>query len=56
MVMDAEHLTADVNLIEFAALPKESLPRWIDSLSASHMSFIASIRKLKKERTRGEAA
>jgi hypothetical protein len=55
MVMDAENLTADVNLIEFADLPKEAIARWVDSLQASHRSLAAFIKRLKKEQSSVEA-
>jgi len=56
MVMDAENLTGDVNLIDFGALPQESLARWIDSLEASHKSLASFIRRLKKEQSRVQVA
>lgn len=56
IVMDAENLTSDVNLIEFSDLSAECLQRWIDSLIASHKSLASFIRRLKKEQTRVQAA
>lgn len=57
MVMDAENLTADVNLIDFSAVDRASVPRWLDSLIASQKSLAAFIRRLKQETdTHGEAA
>lgn len=56
MVMDGENLTADVNLIDFASLDRQSLSRWIDSLIASHKSLHAFIRRLKQEQKNVEAA
>lgn len=56
IVMDAENLTADVDLIDFSSLPKDSLARWIDSLNASQKSLTAFIKRLKKEQNSVEAA
>lgn len=56
MVMDAESLTADVNLIEFGSLDKERLGAWIDSLSVSRRSLDAFIKRLIKEMKNDEAA
>lgn len=57
MVMDAENLTADVNLIEFSALDAERLGEWIDSLNASRKSLGAFIQRLIKEQQKhGQAA
>lgn len=56
IVMDAENLTADVNLIEFDSLDRESFPRWIDSLIASQKSLGAFIKRLKQEQKNAEAA
>lgn len=57
MVMDAENLTADVNLIEFATLPSDRLGEWIDSLITSKKALDSFIKRLIKEQQKhGEAA
>lgn len=57
MVMDAENLTADTNLIDYATLNREQLGDWIDSLAASKKSLDTFIRRLVKEQQKhGEAA
>ena len=57
MVMDAENITADVNLIEFSTLDRERLGAWVDSLMASRKSLDTFIRRLiKEQRKHGEAA
>lgn len=56
IVMDAENLTADENLIDFSALEIAAIARWVDSLVASHKSLAAFIRRLKKEQHRVQAA
>lgn len=56
MVMDAENLTADVNLIDFARLDRDGLGGWITSLLASRKALDAFIRQLIKEQKHGEAA
>ncbi len=57
MVMDAENLTADVNLIEFSALDRDRLGAWADSLMASKKALDSFIRRLIKEQQKhGEAA
>lgn len=56
-VMDAEHLTTAVGLIEFSTLDRLSIPRWIDALVTSRKSLDAFIRRLKQEQQKhGEAA
>jgi len=49
IVMDAEHLTSDVGLIDFAALKNPTqFATWLESLKASHRqlaSFMARVRK-----------
>lgn len=50
MVMDAENLTADVNLIDFASLDRASIARWLDSLTASQKSLVAFIKRLKEQK------
>lgn len=57
MVMDAENLTADVNLIEFKDLEAGQLGPWIESLTASRQALSAFIRRLTEEQKKhGEAA
>ena len=57
MVMDAEHLTADVSLIIFKHLHRDRLGDWVRSLSTSRKKLDAFIRHLVKEQQRhGEAA
>lgn len=57
MVMDAENLTADVNLIDFSSLPFERIGDWADSLTASRKALDAFIKRLIKEQQKhGEAA
>lgn len=57
MVMDAENLCADVNLIEFDALDRERLPEWLDSLKTSRAKLVSFIGRLMKEQQKhGEAA
>lgn len=57
MVMDAENLTADVNLIDFSALDRAQIAGWLGSLHASRDKFGAFIRRLMKEQQKhGEAA
>ncbi len=57
MVMDAENLTADTNLIEFSGLDRERLGGWIDSLIASKKALDLFIRRLiKEQRKYGKAA
>ena len=57
MVADAEHLTADVNLIAFGDLDAERLGEWIDSLIASRKSLDIFIKRLIQEQKKhGEAA
>lgn len=56
-VMDAENLTADVNLIVFGDLDRERLGEWADSLSVSRRALDSFIRRLIKEQQKhGEAA
>lgn len=50
IVMDAENLTADVNLIEFSDLDSERLGEWADSLIASKKALDVFIRRLIKEK------
>lgn len=57
MVMDAENLTADVNLIEFRELDPSQLSAWIHSLNASRKALGAFIRRLEEEQKKhGQAA
>lgn len=57
MVMDAEHLCADVNLIEFSDLDLTQLATWLDSLNQSRNALGMFIRRLMKEQQKhGEAA
>jgi ParB-like chromosome segregation protein Spo0J len=57
IVMDAEHLTEGVNLVDFASLDRSQLPAWLKSLQASRDTLGAFIRKLMKEQqNHGEAA
>lgn len=57
IVMDAEHLTADVGLITFSALDRARLSTWIESLIQSRRSLDSFVRQLtKEEKSHGEAA
>jgi hypothetical protein len=57
IVMDADNLTADVNLIEFSSLEPDRLGEWVDSLIASKRALDAFIKRLIKEQQKhGEAA
>jgi hypothetical protein len=46
MVMDAEHLTADVNLFDLDDLPPARIPEWIASLNRSKKLLESFIRQL----------
>lgn len=50
IVMDAENLTADVNLIDFSQLDPDRLGDWADSLVASKRALSAFIQRLLKEK------
>lgn len=57
MAMDAENLTADVNLIDFSDLDRAQSAGWIESLTASRDKLSAFIRRLLKEQQKhGQAA
>jgi hypothetical protein len=57
IVMDAEHLTADVGLIDFKQIDRERLGEWIDSLVKSKKSLGAFINRLAEEHKKhGQAA
>lgn len=57
IVMDAEHLTADVGLIEFKQLDRERLGEWIDSLVKSRKALGTFISRLTEEHKKhGQAA
>jgi len=58
IVIDAEHLVADFNLIDFTQLDHARLPLWLRSLAESREKLGAFIRRLMKERgaNNGEAA
>jgi hypothetical protein len=57
MVMDAEHLTADVGLIDFADLDASRISEWLKSLKSSRDKLGEFIRRLMKEQQKhGEAA
>lgn len=49
MVMDAENLCADVNLIDFSTLDRERLGEWLDSFKSSREQLMGFIRRLMKE-------
>ena len=49
MVMDAEHLTADVGLIRFSDLDSKSLKGWIARLNTSRRLLDSFIKQLVKE-------
>lgn len=56
-VMDAEHLTADVNLVDFSELDPTQIGGWLESLNASRRALGAFIRRLEEEHKKhGEAA
>lgn len=57
IVMDAENLTADVNLIDFDSLDREQIGAWIDSLVSARKALNTFINRLIKEKQQhGEAA
>lgn len=56
MVLDAENLCADVNLIEFAELDRSQVAGWLRSLQQSRDQLGGFIRRLMKEKQNGEAA
>lgn len=56
IVMDAENLTADVNLIDFSALDSAQIATWLESLKASRDKLGAFIRRLMQEQQNGKAA
>ena len=56
IVMDAENLTADVNLIDFSALDRAQIATWLESLKASRDKLGAFIRRLMQEQQNGKAA
>jgi hypothetical protein len=57
MVMDADNLCADVNLIDFSQLDPTQLGTWIHSLNNARKSLNAFIRRLEQEQKKhGEAA
>jgi hypothetical protein len=57
MVMDAENLCADVNLIQFADLDRSQIAHWVQSLNESRDQLGGFIRRLMKEhKNHGEAA
>jgi hypothetical protein len=51
IVMDAETLTSDVNLITFSELDPDRIGEWADSLIASRKALAAFIRRLLKEKS-----
>lgn len=56
IVVDAENLTAGVNLIDFGAVDRTRLPEWLASLQSSRDAFSAFIRRLQKETQHGQVA
>jgi hypothetical protein len=56
MVMDAEHLTADVGLIDFSDLDPSRMADWLRSLKTSRDKLGEFIRVLMKEQQKHEAA
>lgn len=54
MVMDAEHLTADVGLINYSELDHGKIASWIASLLSSRQHLNAFIRRLTKEQAHGQ--
>jgi len=56
IVMDAEHLTADVNLIELSDLSQEKVGGYIDQLIESRKALDSFIRKLKEHKAHVENA
>jgi hypothetical protein len=55
MVLDAEHLCADVNLIDFGAIDIDRVPGWLATFQTAREELMVFIRRLMKER-RSEAA
>lgn len=49
MALDAENLTADVNLIEFSDLDRAQLSTWIAQFESARKSLSSLIRRLQKE-------
>jgi hypothetical protein len=56
IVMDAENLTADVNLVVFADLDSAQFGVWIDSLRASRKQLDSFIQRLLKEQQKHVSA
>ena len=56
MVIQAENLTTDVDLIDFSQLDASQLSAWLESLNASRKSLGAFIRRLEQEQKKHEAA
>lgn len=57
MVLDAENLTADVNLIEFDELDADRIGGWLDSLTQAHKSLRTFVNRLTQEHKKhGQAA
>lgn len=49
MAIDAGHLTAQVDLIDFSALDRAELAGWLEEFRAAHRSLGVFIRRLEKE-------
>lgn len=49
MALDAEGLTADLNIIDFHSLPADRFPYWIDAFTSARKSLGSFIRQLQKE-------
>lgn len=56
MAFQAASITADVDLIDFAAIDRARLPEWLSSLKSSRDQLGAFIRRLMKEQQNVEVA
>lgn len=54
MASDADNLTADVSLIEFADLDQSKIAGWLEQFEAARKSLSAFIRRLQKEQQPNE--
>lgn len=55
MVLDAEHLTADANLIDFHNLDHARIDEWLSSLRVSRKALSAFIARLSQEQRHAES-
>lgn len=50
-VTAAEHLTADVDLVDFARLDRDRVTEWVRALKIAHRALAAFIRRLEQEQS-----